>query len=97
MPACENFRSKIDRDGHHVVPLTFSSTPAFIFRQRGWAPPPQPLLLGKLASPEGQEVVLCDFASAGAAGTVYVSWFPTRGATLQSLTRANPSRTRSVS
>jgi hypothetical protein len=49
------------------------------------------LLAGKAA--DGREVRLCDFASAGAAGTAYRSWLPVRGVAPQEFSRANPSRT----
>jgi uncharacterized protein len=61
-----------------------------------WNRAPLPLLLVKVPAADGQELVLCDFATAGAAGTCYVSWLPARGATPQPFTPQNPSRTRSV-
>jgi hypothetical protein len=35
-----------------------------------------PMLLLKVPGPEGEELTLCDFASAGASGTRYRSWLP---------------------
>jgi DUF1680 family protein len=58
--------------------------------------PPLPLLLLKLSADNGEDLVLCDYATAGAAGTSYVSWLPIRGAVLQAFTRENPSRTTGV-
>jgi len=49
-------------------------------RARG---PLGPYLLMKFVV-DGQELFLCDFASAGVAGNPYVSWLPIRGATLRS-------------
>jgi len=43
----------------------------------GWLPP---LLLLECGAADGRPVRLCDFASAGVAGTPYVSWLPVRGA-----------------
>src|SRR5213078_1107924 len=39
-----------------------------------WTLAPQPLLQRRLNVAQGQQFVLCDFASAGATGTPYVSW-----------------------
>lgn len=39
-------------------------------------PYPQPLLLLEVDTVEGQPLVLCDFASAGATGNFYRSWLP---------------------
>src|SRR5262249_43943387 len=61
-----------------------------------WRLPPRPLLLHGLSAADGRQVVLCDFASAGAAGAPYVSWLPVQGATPQPFTRTNPSRTRKI-
>jgi hypothetical protein len=61
-----------------------------------WDRPPLPLLLVKFPAADGQELVLCDFATAGAAGTGYVSWLPVRGATPQPFTPQNPSRTMGI-
>ena len=47
-------------------------------------------------SAAGQELMLCDFASAGAAGNAYVSWLPAPGVVRLPFTRENPSRTRSA-
>jgi hypothetical protein len=41
--------------------------------------PLQPWVLYRVILPNGAEVHLCDFASAGAAGTPYQSWLPARG------------------
>jgi uncharacterized protein len=61
-----------------------------------WAQPPLPLVLAKVPAADGPELVLCDFASAGAAGTSYVSWLPVTSAEPQPFSRQNPTRTRSV-
>lgn len=60
-----------------------------------WPRPPLPLVLLKIEAADGQEMTLCDFASAGAAGTSYVSWLPVTGVQPQPFSRENPSRTRS--
>jgi DUF1680 family protein len=59
-----------------------------------WSRPPLPLVLLKLPARDGTELVLCDFATAGAAGNRYVSWLPVRKVAPQPFSRANPSRTR---
>ncbi len=61
-----------------------------------WSRPPLPLVLLKLPAGDGAELVLCDFATAGAAGHRYVSWLPVRGGVTQPFSRTNPSRTRST-
>jgi uncharacterized protein len=61
-----------------------------------WSQSPAPLVLLNVAAGRGREMVLCDFATAGAAGTSYYSWLPLQGAKPLPFTRANPSRTRSV-
>jgi DUF1680 family protein len=64
--------------------------------EAAWTNPPQPLLLRGLSAANGPKIVLCDFASAGAAGTPYVSWLPMHDTIPQPFTRMNPSRTRSI-
>jgi len=61
-----------------------------------WTFAPQPLLLRRLNAAQGKQLLLCDFASAGATGTQYVTWLPLDGATPHPFTRANPSRTRKI-
>jgi hypothetical protein len=56
----------------------------------GWHPP-QILLEGK--TPQGRLIRLCDFASAGATGTLYRTWLPvTQAAPNQPFSRRNPLR-----
>jgi hypothetical protein len=40
----------------------------------------QPIVLRKLRAADGRDVVLCDFATAGAHGTDYVAWLPVANA-----------------
>jgi hypothetical protein len=47
-----------------------------------------------MATTDGRWVWLCDFASAGAAGNLYVSWLPTRGLKPVAFSRDNPLRAR---
>jgi hypothetical protein len=55
-----------------------------------WLPP---WLLLEFRAVDGRAVRLCDFASAGAAGTPYVSWLPVRGLpATPAFTEANPLR-----
>src|SRR5262249_25597109 len=61
-----------------------------------WSRPPLPLVLLKVPADGGQEMVLCDYATAGAAGTSYVSWLPVRGAAARPFIRDNPSRTTGI-
>jgi uncharacterized protein len=61
-----------------------------------WSRPPLPFLLVKVPTADGQELTLCDFASAGAAGTHYISWLPAIGMRPQPFSLENPSQTRSL-
>jgi len=57
----------------------------------GWLPP---ALLVECRAANGKTVRLCDFGSAGEAGTPYVSWLPVRHLPPPAeFSRANPSRT----
>jgi DUF1680 family protein len=53
---------------------------------------PQPLLLLRFPTTDGREVVLCDFASAGAAGNRYISWLPARGHKPAAFSKDSPLR-----
>ncbi len=53
----------------------------------------KPWLLFETAAADGSKVRLCDFASAGAAGTAYETWLPVKSAPRPApFTRANPLR-----
>lgn len=55
---------------------------------------PQPLLLRRYKTVDGQRITLCDYASAGAAGNFYVSWLPAKeGLKPAAFSRENPLRT----
>jgi hypothetical protein len=53
---------------------------------------PEPLLLLRFPTADGQTISLCDFASAGAAGNSYVSWLPAREWKSVPFNRGNPLR-----
>jgi hypothetical protein len=54
-----------------------------------WLPP---ILLLAFKTPHGKTVHLCDYASAGEAGTPYLSWLPIRNAPRAEFSRGNPLR-----
>ena len=55
----------------------------------GWI---QPLLLAKVKAKDGQDVYLCDFASAGVSGTPYRSWLEVEGVSAMPFSKENPKR-----
>jgi len=57
---------------------------------RDWLPP---ALLLAARDAEGRTVRLCDYGSAGEAGTPYVTWLPVRGAPSADFSPGNPLRT----
>lgn len=57
-----------------------------------WNSWPAPWLLLRFRTIRGQEVLLCDYASAGSTGTVYRSWLPMTGAKPKAFTREHPRR-----
>ncbi|GIV20453.1 MAG: hypothetical protein KatS3mg023_2204 [Armatimonadota bacterium] len=58
------------------VPTLSLSSLRYAEEQKTETPPP--LLLLRFTGTDGRALRLCDFASAGAAGTVYRSWLPMR-------------------
>ena len=60
-------------DPGRLPKLDLSQAPV---RQGGWARDPRPMLLMRYGTEGGKGITLCDFASAGATGTHYVSWLP---------------------
>jgi hypothetical protein len=57
-----------------------------------WSQWPQPWLLLKFKGADGQPILLCDFASAGTAGTQYHSWLRVNGVTPTPFSRQHPLR-----
>jgi hypothetical protein len=55
----------------------------------GWI---QPFMLFKVKAKNGQDVYLCDFASAGVSGTPYRSWLSVEGASPTPFSQQNPMR-----
>jgi len=53
---------------------------------------PRPLLVERFAAAGGKTIILCDFATAGAAGNSYVSWLPAIGLKPIAFSRENPLR-----
>ena len=58
-----------------------------------WFPP---ALLIKYDSPSGIPVYLCDYASAGVAGTPYITWLKVDGIESTPFSRKNPTRSRQI-
>ena len=65
-------------------------------RQDGRTRRPQPMLLMRFGTKDGKGITLCDFASAGATGTHYVSWLPAPGLKPAAFRRSNPLRRSAV-
>lgn len=65
---------------------------AFPGRQSVWKGSNPPVLLLELPAAGGKVVRLCDFASAGQAGSPYRSWLPIEGARPAEFSRTNPLR-----
>jgi uncharacterized protein len=63
-----------DSDALPTLDLT-----SFTLRPYRWDEWLAPWMLVRLTDAYGKQVVLCDFASAGATGTTYKSWLPVRG------------------
>jgi hypothetical protein len=77
---------------------TFDQVPAMVasrlrLETAPWQQWPEPWLLFRVTTAQGQTVVLCDFASAGATGTRYNTWLPVEGAKPAAFSRQNPLRT----
>ena len=72
---------KVSRDHLPVPTLDLSTLAIAPSAWPGWH---APVMLFQAATTDGRPVYLCDFASAGAAGTLYRSWLPMTGLTRQS-------------
>lgn len=57
------------------------------------SPSPRPFFFATMETESGEPVTLCDYASAGAAGTRYATWLPATGLHPAPFTRENPMRT----
>ena len=57
---------------------------------------PQPWMLFETTTADGQQVHLCDFASAGFSGNSYRSWLPINGAPKTEFSRVNPWRSAQI-
>ena len=68
---------KVSRDHLPVPVVDISRLEGTSLAWESWH---SPLLLLRAATADGQPVWLCDFASAGATGTLYRSWLPVQGA-----------------
>ena len=71
-----------------VPPLSAGSFPG---RAVGWEGSSKPILLLEVPAGSGKVVRLCDFASAGQAGSPYRSWLPIDGVAAE-FSRSNPLR-----
>lgn len=60
---------------------------------KDWLPPH---LLLEFTAADGRPVRLCDFGSAGEAGTPYASWLPLTGVPSAEFSRANPLRSAQI-
>ena len=83
---------KIGREHLPVPTLDMQQTaPSVCPARDDWHPP---FLLLETRTADGQQVFLCDFASAGHTGTLYRSWLPlTQPPAVVPFSRANPLRT----
>jgi len=77
------------RDPRRLAQIDLGVSPQ---RRDDWRRQPTPIVLMRFATKKGDEITLCDFASAGAAGNPYVSWLPARGLRPARFTRRNPLR-----
>lgn len=73
-----------------ILPSIDYSCEPVILRCDG--PAPKPFLLLRYATEDGKGITLCDFASAGAAGNYYVSWFDASGFAPEPFLSDNPLR-----
>lgn len=83
-----------DRRFNDTAPADVPALAAGVFPGKvvGWPGSNKPLLLLELPASGGGVVRLCDFASAGQAGSPYRSWLPVTGVTATPFSRANPLR-----
>ncbi len=65
---------------------------AFPGATTAWQGTLKPILLVEVPAKDGTVVRLCDFASAGQAGSPYRSWLPIENATVVEFSRTNPLR-----
>ncbi len=77
-------------DADNLPPLDASSLAEVTPPQT--ASPMTPILLVETRSPDGRPIRLCDFASAGADGSVYRTWLKVNAATPTPFRRDNPRR-----
>ncbi|MBI5209919.1 MAG: glycoside hydrolase family 127 protein [Elusimicrobia bacterium] len=81
------------RDPKSLAPLDLAALGrAEAAAPKGRYTEPDPILLLRFPTADGKAVTLCDFASAGSAGTPYVSWLPVRGARPARFSREAPLR-----
>jgi len=81
---------KVTRECLSAPTLDASQMPLHVVEWDGWF---SPLLLLETRTTKGKQVRLCDFASAGATGSMYRSWLPIAHAPRRpQFSRANPLR-----
>jgi hypothetical protein len=83
-----------DRRFNDTAPADVPAMSAEDFPGRvvSWDGSNRPILLVEVPAAGGKVVRLCDFASAGQAGSPYRSWLPVEGVTATEFSRANPLR-----
>ncbi len=86
---------RFDTLDHRQLPAIDPASAALVPKEKWPAAAlndPQPLVLVRVKTADGRELVLCDFATAGAAGNPYVSWLPCPDLKPVEFTRDNPLR-----
>jgi hypothetical protein len=76
-------------DPQEIPPLDARKMGGRIVPWKDWIPP---VLLMEFTAASGERVSLCDFGSAGEAGSPYVSWLKIQNAPKVEFSRANPLR-----
>jgi DUF1680 family protein len=88
-----------DRRFNDMDPAALPSLPIASFpgKLTEWKGPNKPILLLEVPAADGKVVRLCDFASAGQAGSPYRSWLTVSGIEPTEFSRGNPLRSGRVS
>jgi uncharacterized protein len=79
-----------DMDPDQIPPLNATSLAPKVIQSTHWMPP---MLLTEFVATDGRTVRLCDFASAGVAGSPYRSWLDVKDVRSTPFSRTQPLRT----